>query len=119
MVPALGFRRGRPAFTVGAPGGRGIISAIPQVIANLVDAKATAQAAIEGPRVHTEGAEVLVSSRVGDKVLAGLARKGHAVVPKEETYSTLNFARPVAIRVTARGLEAGCEQYSAAAAAGY
>jgi gamma-glutamyltranspeptidase/glutathione hydrolase len=118
MVPALGFRRGRPAFTVGAPGGRGIISAIPQVIANLVDDKATAQAAVEAPRVHTEGAEVLVSARVGDKALAGLAKKGHAVVPKEESYSTLNFARPVAIRVTARGLEAGCEQYSAAAAAG-
>ena len=27
MVPVLGFRRGRPAFTVGAPGGRGIVSA--------------------------------------------------------------------------------------------
>ena len=119
MVPALGFRRGRPAFTLGAPGGRTIISAIPQVIANLADGKVTAQAAVEAPRVHTEGAEVLVSSRVGDKALAGLAKKGHVVVPKDESYSTLNFARPVAIQVTARGLEAGCEQYSAAAAAGY
>jgi gamma-glutamyltranspeptidase/glutathione hydrolase len=119
MVPALGFRRDAPAFTVGAPGGRGIISAIPQVIANLVDGKATAQAAVEAPRVHTEGDEVLVSTRVGDKALAGLARKGHTVVPKEESYSTLNFARPVAIRVTGRGLDAGCEQYSAAAAAGH
>jgi len=119
MVPALGFRRGAPAFTVGAPGGRGIISAIPQVIANLVDGKATAQAAVEAPRVHTEGAEVLVSARVGDKALAGLAKKGHKVAPKDETYSTLNLARPVAIRVTSRGLEAGCEQYSAAAAAGH
>ena len=119
MVPALGFRRGRPAFTVGAPGGRGIISAIPQVIANLVDGRATAQAAVEAPRLHTEGGDVLVSTRVGDRALAGLARKGHRVVPKVESYSTLNFARPVAIRVTARGLEAGCEQYSAAAAAGH
>ena len=119
MVPALGFRRGAPAFTVGAPGGRGIISAIPQVIANLVDGRATAQAAVEAPRVHTEGAEVLVSTRVGDKALAGLAKKGHTVAPKDESYSTLNFARPVAIRLTARGLEAGCEQYSAASAAGY
>jgi gamma-glutamyltranspeptidase/glutathione hydrolase len=119
MVPALGFRRGRPAFTLGAPGGRGIISAIPQVIANLVDGRATAQAAVEAPRVHTDGGDVLVSTRVGEKALAGLVRKGHRVVPKAESYSTLNFARPVAIRVTARGLEAGCEQYSAAAAAGH
>ncbi len=119
MVPVLGFRRGKPAFTLGAPGGRGIVSAIPQVISNMVDLKAGPQAAIEAPRVHTEGGEVLVSARVGEKSLAGLARKGHQVVPKEESYSTLNFSRPVAIRVTSKGLEAGCEQYSAAAAAGH
>jgi hypothetical protein len=50
--------------------------------------------------------------------VAGLARRGHTVVLKEETYSTLNFARPVAVRVTPKGLEAGAEAYSAAAAAG-
>jgi gamma-glutamyltranspeptidase / glutathione hydrolase len=119
MVPALGFRRGKPAFTLGAPGGRGIISAIPQVISNMVDLGASPQAAIEAPRLHTEGGELLVSTRVGDKTLAGLARKKHTVVPKDESYSTLNFARPVAIRVTPKGLEAGCEQYSAASAAGH
>jgi gamma-glutamyltranspeptidase/glutathione hydrolase len=119
MVPVLGFRRGRPALTLGAPGGRGIISAIPQVIVNLVDGRATPQAAVEAPRLHTEGGEVLVSTRVGDKALAGLARRGHRVAPREESYSTLNFARPIAIRVTAKGLEAGVEQYSAAAAAGH
>ena len=119
MVPVLGFKRDKPAFTLGAPGGRGIVSAIPQVISNMVDLKAGPQAAIEAPRVHTEGGEVLVSTRVGEKSLAGLARRGHEVVPKEESYSTLNFSRPVAIRVTPKGLEAGCEQYSAAAAAGH
>jgi gamma-glutamyltranspeptidase/glutathione hydrolase len=119
MVPVLGFQRGKPAFAAGAPGGRGIISALPQVVSNLVDLKASAQAAVEAPRVHTEGGEVLVSTRVGAKALAGLARRGHQVAPREETYSTLNFARPVAIRVTPRGLQAGLEQFSAAAAAGH
>jgi gamma-glutamyltranspeptidase / glutathione hydrolase len=119
MVPVLGFRRGAPSFTLGAPGGRGIVSAIPQVLSNMIDLKASPQAAIEAPRVHTEGGEVLVSTRVGDKALAGLARRGHTVVPKDESYSSLNFARPVAVRVTPRGLEAGLEQYSAAAAAGH
>ncbi len=61
----------------------------------------------------------MVSSRVGDKALAGLAKKGHKIAPKDESYSTLNFARPVAIRVTPKGLEAGCEQYCAASAAGH
>jgi gamma-glutamyltranspeptidase / glutathione hydrolase len=119
MVPTLGFKRGRPHLTIGAPGGRAIISAIPQAIANIADGRCTLQEAVEAPRVHTEGSDVLVSTRVGEAALAGLARRGHTVVPKEETYSTLNFARPVAIRVTPKGLEAGVEQFGMAWAAGH
>ncbi len=119
MVPALAFLKGRPHLALGAPGGRTIISAIPQVIANLADRpRMSAQAAIDAPRLHTEGGEVLVSHRADPAAVAGLARRGHTVVVKEETYSTLNFARPVAVRVTPKGLEAGAESYSAAAAAG-
>ncbi len=118
MVPVLGFRRGRPYFTLGAPGGRTIISAIPQVVANLA-AGDGAQAAVEAPRLHTEGGDVLVSDRVDERALRDLARRGHRVVPRRETYATLTFARPVAVRVTPRGLEAGLEQYAAAAAAGH
>jgi gamma-glutamyltranspeptidase/glutathione hydrolase len=119
MVPALGFKRGRPYLTVGAPGGRAIVSAIPQVIANLADGRGGLQEAVEAPRLHTEGGDVLVSTRVGEASLAGLTRRGHAVVPREESYSTLNFARPAAIRVTPKGLEAGVEQYGMAWAAGH
>jgi gamma-glutamyltranspeptidase/glutathione hydrolase len=118
MVPLLAFRRGRPYLTLGAPGGRAIISAIPQVLANIADGRGPLQEAVEAPRLHTEGGELLVSDRAGERALRGLARRGHRVVPKHETYSTLNFARPVAIRVTAKGLEAGLEQFATAAAAG-
>ena len=40
MTPVLGFRRGRPYLTLGAPGGRRIVSAIPQVLATLSTAAA-------------------------------------------------------------------------------
>jgi gamma-glutamyltranspeptidase/glutathione hydrolase len=119
MVPVLAFRRGQPYLSLGAPGGRSIISAIPQVLANLADGRCTAQEAIEAPRLHTEGGDLLVSERIGPRVLEALARRGHAVQPRRETYSTLNFARPVAVRVTRAGLEAGLEQFAAAAAAGW
>src|SRR5207249_8224527 len=89
MVPTLGFKRGAPYLTIGAPGGRAIVSAIPQVIANLVDGRGALQEAVEAPRLHTEGGAVLVSTRVGAAVLAGLARRGHAVVPTAESYPTL------------------------------
>jgi gamma-glutamyltranspeptidase/glutathione hydrolase len=118
MVPALGFRRGEPYFTVGAPGGRKIVSAIPQVIANMVDAGDSPQAAIEAPRLHTEGGELWVDDRVGERSLAALVGMGHEVVPKHQAYGTLYFSRPVAIRVGKRGLEAGLDPLCAAAAAG-
>jgi hypothetical protein len=52
-------------------------------------------------------------------MLAGLARLGHRVVPRQETYATLNFAKPVGVRVTAKGLEAGLDHLRPAAAAGH
>ena len=119
MVPVLAFRRGVPYLTLGAPGGRRIISAIPQVLATLVDGGGSLQAAIEAPRLHDEGAELLVDARVGARALAGLARLGHRVAPREETYATLNFAKPVGIRVGRRGLEAGLDPLRPAAAAGH
>jgi gamma-glutamyltranspeptidase/glutathione hydrolase len=119
MVPALLFRRGEPYLALGAPGGRRIVSAIPQVVANLADTRCSPQAAIDAPRLHAEGGEVLVDDRVGERALAALRKLGHTVVPKEETYSTLNFARPVAIRVTRAGLEAGLDPLGMAAAAGH
>jgi gamma-glutamyltranspeptidase/glutathione hydrolase len=119
MVPALAFKRGRPYLAVGAPGGRKIISAVPQVIANLADGAASAQAAVEAPRVHTEGAALEVDDRVGERALRELARRGYALVAREETYASSFFAKPIAIRLTRAGLEAGLDHLRPAAAAGH
>jgi gamma-glutamyltranspeptidase/glutathione hydrolase len=119
MVPALAFRRGDPYLTLGAPGGRKIISAIPQVLSNLADMKLNPQEAIEAPRIHTEGGDLWVDDRVGADVLKVLRRMGHPVVPRHEDLSTLYFSRPVAIRVTKDRLEAGLDHLRAAAAAGH
>ncbi|HEX9125154.1 MAG TPA: gamma-glutamyltransferase, partial [Methylomirabilota bacterium] len=118
MVPALGFRKGEPYLAVGAPGGRKIVSAIPQVISNMVDLGDGPQAAIEAPRLHTEGGDLWVDDRVGEGSLKALERMGHPVVPKRSDPGTLYFSRPVAIRVTKKGLEAGLDPFHDAAAAG-
>jgi gamma-glutamyltranspeptidase/glutathione hydrolase len=119
MAPALACRRGQPYLALGAPGGRRIISAIPQVIANLADGARSVQEAIEAPRVHSEGGALDVDVRVGGKALRDLARRGYSVVEREETYAGSFFAKPVGIRVTRRGLEAGLDPWRPAAAAGY
>lgn len=119
MVPVLAFRRGEPYLTLGAPGGRKIVSAIPQVLSNLADLRLGPQRAVEAPRLHTEGGELWVDDRVGAKSLAALVKMGHPVVARREDLSTLFFSRPVAILATRNGFEAGLDHLRAASAAGY
>lgn len=118
MVPVLGFRKGEPLFTLGAPGGRKIVAVVPQVISNMTDAGDSPQAAVEAPRLHTEGGELLVDDRVGEDALAGLRKRKHPVTPKHCSVGNLFFARPIAIRITKKGLEAGLDATSDASAAG-
>jgi gamma-glutamyltranspeptidase/glutathione hydrolase len=119
MVPVLGFKKEKPYLALGAPGGRKIIAAIPQVLASLADTRGSLQAAIDAPRLHHEGNGLEIDDRVGEKNLAALRKRGHTIVEKTETYASLNFARPVGVRVTAKGLEAGLDSFGAAAAAGH
>jgi gamma-glutamyltranspeptidase/glutathione hydrolase len=119
MTPVLGFRRGRPYLTLGAPGGRKIVSAIPQVLSTLIDRRRPLQVAVEAPRLHTEGGDLSIDQRVGDKAIAALRKRGHTVAPWEETFATFGLAKPVGIRVTDKGLEAGLDHLRPAAAAGH
>jgi gamma-glutamyltranspeptidase/glutathione hydrolase len=118
MVPVLAFRRGEPHFALGAPGGRKIVSVIPQIVSNLADAGDTPQAAMEAPRLHTEGQDLWVDDRVGESALAALRRMKHPVVPKRVGIGTMQFAKPIAIRIGKKGLEAGLDPLSDASAAG-
>jgi gamma-glutamyltranspeptidase/glutathione hydrolase len=119
MTPFLALRDGVPYLTVGAPGGRKIVSAVTQVLANLIDLGLGPQAAVEAPRLHTEGGALQVDDRMGARAVADLRRRGHQVVPLTETYSSFYFARPQVIEVTARGLAAGVDHLRPAAAMGF
>jgi gamma-glutamyltranspeptidase/glutathione hydrolase len=119
MTPFLALRDEAPYLAVGAPGGRKIVSAVPQVLANLIDFALGPQAAVEAPRLHTEGGPVHVDDRVGAAVVGALRRRGHRTVPLGETYSSFFFARPQVIEVTARGLAAGVDHLRPATAMGF
>ena len=118
MVPVLGFRKGEPLFTLGAPGGRKIVAVVPQVISNMADAGDAPQAAVEAPRLYTEGGELLVDDRIGEAAMTGLRKRKHPVTPKHCSVGNFFFARPIAIRITRKGLEAGLDATSDASAAG-
>src|SRR5207344_3327419 len=56
MTPTILTRDGKLFMTVGAPGGSRIISAVLQVILNVIDFEMNAQDAVDAPRFHHQWA---------------------------------------------------------------
>jgi gamma-glutamyltranspeptidase/glutathione hydrolase len=119
MTPFLGLAGGRPWLAAGAPGGRKIISAVTQVLANLIDFGWSPQAAVEQPRLHAEGGLLEVDDRLGAPTLATLRRMGHRVTPRRETFGTFHFAVPQVIQVAGGRLVAGVDQFRPTTAMGF
>lgn len=81
MAPTILLRDGRPVLALGLPGGMRIFASVLQAVVNVVDHGMSLQEAVEAPRVWTQGQELEVEAAVGDEVRAGLAARGHHVVP--------------------------------------
>jgi gamma-glutamyltranspeptidase/glutathione hydrolase len=81
MAPTIVLRDGRPLLALGLPGGVRIFASVLQAIVNVVDHGMSLQEAVEAPRVWTQGQELEVEAAVGADVRAGLAARGHHVVP--------------------------------------
>ena len=118
--PTLIVRDDQPLLAVGAPGGRKIMSAVPQAIVNVVDFGDGPQDAVNRPRVHDEGEGLLVDSRIPEEVREGLGALGHQVEVKEETLMSAWFARPNAIMIDPKTgeLRGGVDQNKPAVAIG-
>jgi gamma-glutamyltranspeptidase/glutathione hydrolase len=81
MAPTIVLRDGRPAFALGLPGGVRIFTSVFQALVNLVDHGMSLQEAVEAPRVWTQGQDLEVELAVPAGIRAGLAARGHRVVP--------------------------------------
>jgi len=81
MAPTILLRDGRPVLALGLPGGMRIFASVLQAVLNVVDHGMSLQEAVEAPRVWTQGQELEVEEAVSDDVRAGLAARGHQVVP--------------------------------------
>lgn len=116
--PMLIRRNGKPFATIGAPGGRRIISAITQVALNLMEYGTGMQEAISSPRVHAEGPTSEVSDRFTDDVIQRLRAIGHTVEARAESINSTYFARPSGIRIDQETgvLHGGVFQYTPATA---
>jgi len=57
MAPTLAFKDGKPAFTIGSPGGATIITTVLQTIVNYIDLGMTMDQAIDAPRLSQRNAK--------------------------------------------------------------
>jgi len=100
MSPTIVLKDGKPVLVTGSPGGSRIITAVLQVIVNVLDYHMDVAAAVAAPRLHHQWLpdEVRVEHGFSEDALAELRAKGHHVV------ETLGVTSANSIAVTPNGL---------------
>jgi gamma-glutamyltranspeptidase / glutathione hydrolase len=113
MSPTIVLKDGKPVLVTGSPGGSRIISAVMQVIVNVLDYHMDVAAAVAAPRVHHQWLpdEVRVEHGFSDGTLAALRAKGHRIV------EPLGSTSANSIAVTDKGLLGAPDPRSRGAAA--
>ncbi len=108
---------GRLALVVGSPGGPTIITAVFQVISNVVDHGMSLADAVRAPRIHHQALPDSIQWEPGGiapEVRRQLARMGYALRVRPGYMGLVN-----AIRVTPAGLEGVADPRTVGGAAGY
>jgi gamma-glutamyltranspeptidase/glutathione hydrolase len=77
MTPTIMLKNGKPFMSVGSPGATRIISALTQIIVNVVDFRMNIQDAIEAARIHCMTGDIFMESRIPKDVQEALIAKGH------------------------------------------
>ncbi len=108
-VPAVvAVRNGRPAFAAAGSGGYPILAGVIAATVGVVDHGLGPQAAIDEPRVHSQGHRTFVDSRVPPGVRERLTALGHELVVSDVSPGELAFSRVSAVTVDPDGsLHAG------------
>jgi gamma-glutamyltranspeptidase/glutathione hydrolase len=97
-VPSLvAARDGKGVFAACGSGGYRILSGVLHTTVHALDFELALQDAIDVPRVHCQGDETFVDSRIPEEVQAKLAELGHKVVPEVEDPGATRFARVSAV----------------------
>jgi gamma-glutamyltranspeptidase / glutathione hydrolase len=84
MSPSIVLKDGKPFFSFGTPGATRIITAMPQILMNIVDYGMDLQQAINAPRIHCMTGEIFMESRIPKETQEALKAKGHKVSLKGE-----------------------------------
>jgi gamma-glutamyltranspeptidase/glutathione hydrolase len=107
-VPTLvAARDGQAAFAAAGSGGYPILAGVINTAVGAIDHGLGVQAAIDLPRVHSQGNRTFVDARVGTEVLRRLRELGHDLVVADVTPGELAFSRVSAVALHDGGMSAG------------
>jgi gamma-glutamyltranspeptidase/glutathione hydrolase len=117
MVPTIVLKNGKPFLVLGAPGGSRIITAVLQVMLNVMDFGMNLQDAIDFPRVHHQWKPDRLDIEHGfsPDTIALLTKAGHQV---EEAKPEV-LARVEGILIDGGWLQGGHDERGPGKAAGY
>lgn len=80
MAPLIVLRDGQPRYALGLPGGLRIFTSALQALVNLIDHGMPLQAAVEAPRLWTQGYELELEPAFPDALVTQLKAMGHHTV---------------------------------------
>jgi gamma-glutamyltranspeptidase/glutathione hydrolase len=85
MTPTIVLKDGKPLIVTGSPGGSRIITAVLQVITNVIDFHMDIGGAVSAPRLHNQWRpdETFVEPGFDPAVLEALRARGHTIVATE------------------------------------
>lgn len=77
MSPTLVLKDGKPFLSIGSAGATRIITALAQILMNIIDHGMNIQEAIDAARIHCLAGEIDMEGRIPKDVQQALTRKGH------------------------------------------
>ena len=119
IAPTILLKDGKPVLTIGTPGGTRIISALAQIIINIVDFGMDIDAAIEAPRIHAYGKTLNLEGRIPTSVVKELEKRGHKVRMREDYDKYFGGAQGILIEGNPLLLHGGADSRRDGMAVGY
>ena len=119
IAPTLVFMDGQPYLVLGSPGALRIISALAQIIVNIVDFGMGMDEAIEAPRIHASGRTLSVEGRIAEDVIETLRSWGHTIRTYPDFDAYFGGAQGIRIDPKSRKLHGGADSRRDGIAVGY
>jgi len=119
IAPTIILKNGKPFMTLGSPGGTRIISALAQIIINVIDFNMSMDRAIEAPRVHCLKKILHLEGRIPESVIEQLKAKGHTIRVHPDFDNYFGGAQAILIDQTTGRLYGGADSRRDGVALGF